>query len=1023
MSTRNEEYFAAREAKDMAGVVLSKAHKWFHTLDVNGYLDKLKEAWSAYHGAYYTDIGSGHRITFSGEQGELTNLPVNHYRNICRHILTMVTASRPSMQARATNTDYKSLVQTKLANGLLDYYMREKRLEDYLHRAIEYGIVFGSGYVKMEWNATTGEIYDYNEETETPIYEGDVQFSNLSPFDVVFDSTKEDSSQHDWVLCRSFKNRFDLAAKYPEQADSILRMETKDQKERYDFNGAFYDESDDIAVYEFYHKRTEAMPEGRYSMFVDADVVLVDAPMPYRELPVYRVSPADILGTPYGYSDTFDVLPIQDALNSMYSAILSNQNAFAVQSILSPRGSDISAEQVSSGMNFIEYNSQVGKPEPLQLTATSPQTFEFISLLERTAETISGVNSVSRGNPESSLKSGNALALVQSMSLQFVSGLQQSYVKMIEDVGTGLIHMLRDFAAVPRVAMIVGESNRSYMKEFVGDDLSSVNRVIVDVGNPLARCLAKDTPVLMHDGAIKMVQDIEVGDKIMGPDSKSRTVNAVNTGKEMMYKIISKDKHQKVEYGCNESHILTLKYCSDDPRYNAKKDDIVDITVRDYLKLPKRHKKILQGFKSGVEFTEKNMDLPPYILGAWLGDGHHDAAALTTMDDELLTEWTNYAYSVGMNVRVSTNNNCGNAKIYFITSGERHEKSDRNPLINELKQLEVWKNKHIPKYYLTSSRKQRLELLAGLLDTDGYLNGETFIITQKSDKLTEDIVYLSRSLGFRTTFKKVKSNSSEIVGEIDGYVNKITIDGDTWEIPTRLKRKQSQQKEKAQNWLNYGIDVVEVGYGDYYGFTLEEEPHFLLGDFTVTHNTTAGRVQMAEQLLQMGVITTPEHYIGIINHGKIETMTDGVEKQLLLTKAENEKLISGIKPVAVFTEPHSLHIKEHRDVLSDPDLKNDPELVMRVQAHIQEHIELLRSTDPATLQMLGEQPLAPVGAPPPNMPTPDQMVNQSAIDQQSPQNTPPPQPVAQAGSIPQPATPPEPFENMPTSGQDLLPES
>ena len=681
MSKPNDEYFAAKEAEDTARIVLSKAHKWFHTLDVNGYLDKLKEAWSAYHGAYYTDIGSGHRITFSGEQGELTNLPVNHYRNICRHILTMVTASRPAMQARATNTDYKSLVQTKLANGLLDYYMREKRLEDYLHRAIEYAIVFGSGYVKMEWNATTGEVYDYNEETDTPVYEGDIKFGNLSPFDVVFDSTKEDASQHDWVLCRTFKNRFDLAAKYPEQADDILRMETKDQKERYDFNGAFYDESDDIAVYEFYHKRTEAMPEGRYVLFVDSNVVLMDAPMPYRELPVYRVSPADILGTPYGYSDTFDVLPIQDALNSLYSAVLTNQSAFAVQSILSPRGADVTAEQLSSGMNFIEYNHQVGKPEPLQLTSTAPETFEFIALLERTAETISGVNSVSRGNPESSLKSGNALALVQSMALQFVSGLQQSYVKLIEDVGTGTINMLKDFAAVPRVAMIVGESNRSYMKEFSGDDLSSVNRVIVDVGNPLAK-------------------------------------------------------------------------------------------------------------------------------------------------------------------------------------------------------------------------------------------------------------------------------------------------------------------------------------------------------------TTAGRVQMAEQMLQMGLIKTPEQYIGIINHGKLETMTDGIDKQLLLTKAENEKLIAGESPVAVFTEPHSLHIKEHRDVLSDPDLKNDPDLVMRVQAHIQEHINLLRTTDPATLQMLGEQPLAPLQAPPPNMPSPDQMVNQSGMGQLNPVMQPQAtaamaaqNPAIMEGTImPQPAAPPAPFNALPTNPADLLPQ-
>jgi hypothetical protein len=116
----NNEYFAKRDAEDTARIVLTKADRWFHSLDVNGYLDKLKQAWSSYHGAYYSDLGSGHRITFGGEQGELSNLPVNHYRNICRHILTMVTANRPIMEARATNTDYKSLVQTNLANGLLD---------------------------------------------------------------------------------------------------------------------------------------------------------------------------------------------------------------------------------------------------------------------------------------------------------------------------------------------------------------------------------------------------------------------------------------------------------------------------------------------------------------------------------------------------------------------------------------------------------------------------------------------------------------------------------------------------------------------------------------------------------------------------------------------------------------------------------------------------------------------------------------------------------------------------------------
>lgn len=673
---KDNKYFADRESKETASVVLQKAHHWFHGLETNGYIDKLRDSWSAYHGAYYQDAASGHKISFSGEQGEIVNLPVNHFRNIAKHILVMTTSTRPAMEARATNTDYKSLVQTKLANGLLDYYLREKRLENYLHRAIEYAIVLGSGYIKMEWNATSGETYDFNEETNTPIYEGDIQFMNLSPFDVVFDSTKEDSSQHDWVLCRSFKNRFDLAAKYPDMREEILSMETKDKQQLFTLDSPYYDQTDDIAVYEFYHRRTESMPDGRYMLFVGPSAVLLDSPMPYRDLPVYRVSPSDILGTPYGYTDLFDILPIQDALNSLYSAVLTNQNAFAVQNVLVPRGVDIDPSLIGGAMNIIEYNQQMGKPEPLQLTHTPKETFDFIKMLEQVAETLSGVNSVSRGNPEASLKSGNALALVQSMALQFISGLQQSYVKLIEDVGTGLINTLKDYAAVPRVAMIVGESNRTYLKEFTGDDLSNVNRVIVDMGNPLSK-------------------------------------------------------------------------------------------------------------------------------------------------------------------------------------------------------------------------------------------------------------------------------------------------------------------------------------------------------------TTAGRAEMASQLLQMGVITNPEQYISVMNTGKLENMTDSVDRQLLLIKAENEKLLSGEQVNAVATEKHSLHIKNHSDILADPDLKNDPDLVARTLSHIQEHVDLLRTTDPDLLALNGEQPLAPPGGMPINPMNPEQMpqnaVPQGNVQQLPPEAIPMNNPAEQAGvNLPQPAQPPAPFENLPTNASDVI---
>jgi len=484
------EYFAAKPADEAVPVLRTRSNDWFSSITNNGYLDKIRRCWLAYHGDYFGSDGSGsHSVTYGGEQGELVNLPVNHFRNIAQHILVMVTANRPSFQARSTNTDYKSLVQTKLANSLLDYYMREKRLEKHLRLAVESAIVMGSGYIKMEWNATSGEIHDFNEETQTPIYEGDVAFSNLSPYDVVFDSTKE-TTDLDWVITRTWKNKFDVAAKYPEYASEIKQLKTKSDIHKFKLVGASYDETVDIPVYEFYHNRSESMPEGRYLLYLDDDIVLSDAPMPYRELPIYRISPSDILGTPYGYTSMFDLLPLQDAVNSLYSTALTNQNAFGVQNIYVPRGADISLSQLSGGLNVIEGNAQAGKPEALNLTQTPAEVFNFMQQLVGDMETLSGVSSVTRGQPEPSLKSGNALALIQNQSLEFVSGLQAQYIQTIEDLGTGLINMLKDFASAPRVAAIVGKHNKSEMKKFSGDDLDTVNRVIVDVGNALAQTTA-----------------------------------------------------------------------------------------------------------------------------------------------------------------------------------------------------------------------------------------------------------------------------------------------------------------------------------------------------------------------------------------------------------------------------------------------------------------------------------------------------------------------------------------------------
>lgn len=538
-------YFGAEEADELVSFLQSKSTAWYQSMVQNEYLSKIKASWQAHYGVYYED---NHAISFGGEQGELVQMPVNHYSNIAQNILTMVTATRPSFQAQAVNTDLKSQIQTNLANGLLEYYMRDKRLEQDLKRCVEYAIIMGSAFLKMEWNATSGEVYDtidpeYEYEVDQmtgdevpvidpetgdhkitqagyPIYEGDVEFTVVSILDVISDNTKETPKQ-DWQLVRSFKNKYDLAAKYPEFEEEIKGLKTKSDASKYRITISKLDETVDVPVYEFFHRRSEALPNGRYVLYLSKDIILIDTILPYRKLPLFRISYRDIIGTPFGYTNMFDLLPLQQGLNSLYSTVMTNNHAFGVQNIVSARGSGLTRTELSGGLNHIEVDDMSQIPQALQLTASSAETYNLIADLVRQMEVISGVNAVARGNPDpkQNLRSGTSLALVQSQALQFVSNLQQSYIHLIEDVGTNLVTLLQDFANVPRIAQISGKSNATMMKEFTGGDISSINRVVVSAGNALAQTTA---------GRVEMAADLIQMGMIKTPEEY---LSVINTGK------------------------------------------------------------------------------------------------------------------------------------------------------------------------------------------------------------------------------------------------------------------------------------------------------------------------------------------------------------------------------------------------------------------------------------------------------------------------------------------------------------
>ena len=481
-----EKYFAAKPTDEVGSDIIKKCEEYYEYLAITGRYSLLERSYFQ----YFRALDHLGKLTNSGIKLEYTKISVNHFRNLIQHQLVMTTSQRPSFEAKATNDDYKSQTQCILAQGLLDYYMREKRLEKHFKSAVETSLWAGEGFICLEWDASEGKEYGVDE--GEIVKDGDIVVKNYTPLDVIFDVTMPNTDHVDWYVLVEYKNKHELAAKFKKFKEKIYDIGKTDIRERYSQRLSMdrFEDSDLIPVYKFYHRPTLAVPGGRLVELLTPETILIDNPLPYKQIPVFRIAPNDQAQSPFGYSTAFDLLPLQETLDGLHSTAVTNISTFGVQNIAVPMGNETSNLKIEGGLNMIEFDPQIGPPVPLQLTATGQETYNYMANIEAQMETISGINSVSRGSPEASLKSGAALALVQSMAIQFNSGLESSYSALLEDVGTGIINILQEYANTPRISMIAGKSDKAMMKEWTKADLDTISRVVVDMGNPLNRTVA-----------------------------------------------------------------------------------------------------------------------------------------------------------------------------------------------------------------------------------------------------------------------------------------------------------------------------------------------------------------------------------------------------------------------------------------------------------------------------------------------------------------------------------------------------
>ena len=388
------------------------------------------------------------------------------------------------------------------------------------------------------------------------------------------------------------------------------------------------------------------------------------------------------------------------------------------------------------------------------------------------------------------------------------------------------------------------KSLRDYQEKIIGVYTKYVNTPIcsgselVGSGGILqvpcgaGKCVGLNTPILMYDGAIKMVQDIKVGDVIMGDDSTPRNVLTLARGREMMYKVIPTKGDP---YIVNESHILSLKYSSAVNKQTPK-GTVIDIPVLDYLNLPKSyHGKggVLVGYRVPIVFPYVKVELDPYLLGYWLGDGWSKGTGITTQESTVLKYLTSDCFQ---NKHPS---------LYLQYTGSQYDYrinsvkyTHKNVMMDFLRENNLVNNKHIPHYYKCNDRSVQLELLAGLIDSDGYYHQNCYEIIQKNETLLDDILFVARSLGFAAYKTKCKKSCMYKGEKREGTYYKAGISGHGLDdIPVKSNRKKAHPRKQIKDALNTRIRLEKLDVDDYYGFEIDGNHRFVLGDFTVTHNT------------------------------------------------------------------------------------------------------------------------------------------------------------------------------------------
>ena len=341
------------------------------------------------------------------------------------------------------------------------------------------------------------------------------------------------------------------------------------------------------------------------------------------------------------------------------------------------------------------------------------------------------------------------------------------------------------------------------------------------------KMLPNSTIVYTPNG-YKVWKDIHPGDYLYGDNGKpTKVLEEFNHKSKPIYKLTLKDG--RTAYAGLE-HLWTIKYGNKLITVDTQwiiENGFGKRTIKGKCHKPIECKAFLP-INKAIEIPYKEVSIDPYLLGLILGDGCLGYAnSKGVLFSSTVKDQKTYEKLLNTKIREYKNSNCfiesANIKNKLIELGLYKTKSD---------------NKFIPDIYKYNSKEVRLEILKGLMDTDGSAFSSGIEYISKSKQLAEDVLWIGRSLGIRGT---LNSKFVKYKDEIKEYFRVRFITTETiFKLPRKIEKIKQRNSNYLKNQENYvAITSIEYSHNeDAKCVIVDNDSHlFLMNDFIVTHNS------------------------------------------------------------------------------------------------------------------------------------------------------------------------------------------